>query len=231
MIGEAEILELNLVGAIRLKNLLQNAELERLAALMDTLSGERPGERISDLTSLRWLLENGAPGRIAGQLLGARARPVRALLFDKSATNNWALGWHQDRTIAVRERRSVEGFDTWTVKKGVPHVEPPFEFIERMLTLRLHLDEVDGQNAPLSIARESHRKGKLTTGQIEAVVANCGKLDCLAQRGDVWVYRTSIVHSSKRSSGDRRRRVLQVDYSGDELPGGLDWLVGVSRRS
>jgi hypothetical protein len=53
------------------------------------------------------LSSNGAVGRLAAEAIGAEARPVRAILFDKSPAANWALGWHQDRTIAVRERRDV----------------------------------------------------------------------------------------------------------------------------
>jgi signal transduction histidine kinase len=48
-------------------------------------------------------------------------------------------------------------------------------------------------------------------------------LDCLADAGDVWVYRTPILHASDRAANGRRRRVLQVDYSGDDLPDGLSW--------
>ena len=35
---------------------------------------------------------------------------------------------------------------------------------------------------------------------------------------------TSIVHASERAQNPRRRRVLQVDYASEALPGGLQWL-------
>lgn len=31
--------------------------------------------------------------------------------FDKTAERNWALGWHQDRTVVVRERKETDGYD------------------------------------------------------------------------------------------------------------------------
>src|ERR1700739_3420143 len=43
-------------------------------------------------------------GRLIHAILGRTARPVRAILFDKTPAVNWAVGWHQDRTIAVRAR-------------------------------------------------------------------------------------------------------------------------------
>ena len=33
-----------------------------------------------------------------------------------------------------------------------------------------------------------------------------------------------ILHASNAAETPRRRRVLQIDYSADDLPGGLQWL-------
>ncbi|HEV8390676.1 MAG TPA: phytanoyl-CoA dioxygenase, partial [Dongiaceae bacterium] len=84
--------------------------------------------------------------------MGAAARPVRAVLFDKNADANWSAGWHQDRTIAVRARLETEGYGPWSVKGGAVHVEPPFDILRGMVTMRAHLDDCDEDNAPLLIA-------------------------------------------------------------------------------
>src|SRR5262249_48209390 len=47
---------------------------------------------------------------IAEAALGASAFAVRGLFFDKTPAVNWNLPWHQDLTIAVRERRDVPDF-------------------------------------------------------------------------------------------------------------------------
>ena len=47
---------------------------------------------------------------VAASILGPECLPVRAILFDKNADQNWSLGWHQDRTIAVRQRIDIDGF-------------------------------------------------------------------------------------------------------------------------
>lgn len=134
------------------------------------------------------------------------------------------FGWHQDRTIAVRERFDVAEFDHWSRKADAIHVEPPFEFIERMLTLRIHVDPVPSGNAPLLIAPGSHRLGRIPEERMEAVVDQCGSVACLAEAGDIWVYRTPILHASNRARIKTRRRVLQVDFSADNLPSDLQWL-------
>ena len=144
-------------------------------------------------------------------------------MFDKSADTNWALGWHQDRTIAVRERRDVAGFGPWSVKAGVQHVEPPFEMMEHMVTMRIHLDDVPSDNAPLLIKLGSHRMGKLKENEMSLVTSQNPTMECIASVGDVWIYSTPIVHASAASDSKTRRRVLQVDYAPFDLPSGLEW--------
>lgn len=186
---------------------------------------ERAGVRLFAIAPLRPFLEPaGTVGAIAASVLGQSCRPVRAILFDKTSGANWALAWHQDRVIAVAGRVDVEGFGPWTRKHGALHVAPPFELLARMLTLRLHLDDVPSTNAPLLIAPGSHRLGRIAEADVRAVVERCGVVACTAVAGDVWLYATPILHSSEAATDASRRRVLQVDYAIDELPGGLQWL-------
>ncbi len=196
------------------------AEVTALAALL-SLSDGRPGARLGATPGLATLL--GPADSIARGLLGPASRSVGAKLFDKAPGRNWALGWHQDRTIPVRERRDVPGFGQWTVKDGIPHCVPPFEILERSLTLRIHLDPVGWANAPLLIAPGSHRMGSIAEHDIAATVSRFGAHACLAGPGDVWACRTPILHASERARVPTRRRVLQLLYSADTLPGGLVW--------
>ncbi|WP_420146077.1 phytanoyl-CoA dioxygenase family protein [Sphingobium sp.] len=186
---------------------------------------DQPGIRLVTLPALSAMLSSiGAVGRHAAAHLGEAACPVRAILFDKSAATNWSLNWHQDRTIAVRQRIDTPGFGPWTIKSGIQHVAPPQSLLDRMLTLRIHLDAVDAENAPLLIAPGSHRHGRVSKNAVAPLVARCGTHACLAARGDIWVYATPILHASDTATNPRHRRVLQLDYSADPLPGGLAWL-------
>ncbi len=93
-----------------------------------------------------------------------------------------------------------------------------------MVTLRIHLDDVPADNAPLLIAPGSHRLGRIPASEAAAVAERLGNFACLARRGDVWAYATSILHASARATGHRRRRVVQVDFSAVDLPGRLEWM-------
>lgn len=186
---------------------------------------EQPGVRITGSADLRSLLSpSGAAGSIAAAVLGPSARPVRAILFNKTAGANWSLAWHQDRTICVRTRIDVSGFGPWTVKAGLHHVDPPFDLLTRMVTVRVHLDDVSRTNAPLLIAPGSHRDGAFRIDAVGDVVRRRGIWVCLADAGDVWLYATPILHASRAAVAPRRRRVLQCDFAAEDLPGGLAWL-------
>jgi ectoine hydroxylase-related dioxygenase (phytanoyl-CoA dioxygenase family) len=199
--------------------------IEDLVALLGTLPSDRAGIRLHGIAGLgTWLSPAGAVGGFAAAVLGPECRPVRAILFDKNEAANWSLAWHQDRTIAVRQRREVPGFGAWTVKSGIHHVEPPASLQAGMVTLRLHLDPVPESNGPLLIAPGSHRLGRILEADIPEIVRRCGTATCLAKPGDLWLYATPILHASPAATDPTHRRVLQVDYAVGSLPGGLEWL-------
>ena len=212
-------MQLDRDGAQHFPAALRAAEVAALAGLLSAY-GENArlgaGSGVGRVTA--------AADQIAASLLGPAARPVRAIFFDKTMERNWSLGWHQDRTIAVRARIDTPGFQDWTHKSGIHHVVPPFEILERMLTLRLHLDVTADDNAPLFVAPGSNRLGRIPEPAIPAAVSRCGTAACLAAAGDIWVYSTPILHASERARAPDRRRVLQLLYAAEELPGGLEWL-------
>jgi hypothetical protein len=223
VIVDPDTLRLDPDGAERIRGVIEPFVGDLLAIF--ALPEHRAGFRVSGHRNLQpFLATTGPIGSIAAAELGPRSRAVRAILFDKSAEVNWSLGWHQDRTICVRERIDIPEFGQWTMKNGMQHVCPPFELLSRMLTLRVHLDDVTATNAPLLIAPRSHKFGRVSELETDRVVRACGTAACIAAAGDVWVYATPILHASEAASAPARRRVLQIDFSADDLPGGLEWL-------
>lgn len=212
-------------GAEHLRQWASRHEREAIAVALPPLA-DRPGGRLHATPALAHACgPAGALGKAARRFVGPHCFPVRALLLDKRPGHNWAVGWHQDRTIAVRERIETAGYGRWSIKDGVPHVEPPARILQAMVTLRLHLDDVDVDvdNAPLLIAPGSHTAGRIDEKDVDATVAALGVSACLADAADIWAYATLILHTSQPARRLFSRRVLQVDFADRPLPGGLRW--------
>ena len=175
------------------------------------------------IPAVRSWATSGAASELACAVLGAGAQPVRAILFDKRPEANWPVAWHQDVTVAVRERREVEGYGPWSVKAGVPHVQPPAAVLERMVTVRLHLDDCPPSNGALRVVAGSHRPGKRTPAGVREAVRAGRHVTCAARAGDAVLMRPLLLHSSAPSEAPRHRRVVHVEYASAPLAGGLGW--------
>jgi ectoine hydroxylase-related dioxygenase (phytanoyl-CoA dioxygenase family) len=159
---------------------------------------------------------------LAGSALGAPAFPYRATLFDKSSRANWLVAWHQDTALPVAARVDAAGWGPWTTKAGVLHAMAPADALERVLALRIHLDDSTADNGPLRVVPGSHRDGVLPDAEIDRRVTSGTAVTCLADRGDVLLMRPLLLHASSKAANAAPRRVLHVEYATDRtLPGGL----------
>src|SRR5262249_27712817 len=104
-----------------------------------------------EIPVIQKLAASAAMMDVARAILGSHARPVRGILFDKTPDANWLVAWHQDFSIAVKERMDVAGFGPWSVKAGVTHVQPPRGILANMVTVRLNLDDCFEDNGPLRV--------------------------------------------------------------------------------
>lgn len=171
----------------------------------------------------RELAQSFACRELVKPILGSRARVVRGLYFDKHRDANWKVAWHQDLSIAVRERIEIEGHGPWSIKAGIPHVQPPVEVLENMLTLRLHLDDADETNGALRVLPGTHKHGRLDARQIEYWKQHETAVTCSVKSGGAVVMRPLLLHSSSTAATPRHRRVLHFEYCWVDLPGGLEW--------
>jgi ectoine hydroxylase-related dioxygenase (phytanoyl-CoA dioxygenase family) len=156
-------------------------------------------------------------------ILGASARVVRSLLFDKNPEANWKVPWHQDLAIAVKERRDVAGFGPWSEKAGVTHVQPPVEVLERMVTVRLHLDDCGVENGPLRVLAGSHRLGVIDPGTVGDVRAELPEVSCMVPAGGAVLMRPLTLHASSPAERPGHRRVIHLEFAAGELPDELEW--------
>lgn len=174
----------------------------------------------------RALADHDAIRAIVRAALGAPGFVTRAILFDKSPGANWALGFHQDTVIAVRDRADAEGFGPWSVKAGLWHVRATVGVLDRMITVRVHLDDCPADNGPLTVIPGSHAHGLLRDSDIAVRAERGPHADCLASAGDAVLMRPLLLHASRRSECPRSRRVVHLEFACDALPAPLRWRDG-----
>jgi ectoine hydroxylase-related dioxygenase (phytanoyl-CoA dioxygenase family) len=184
------------------------------AGLRNLLASHPIVRRVARLSSVRTAAE---------AVLGPRCFAVRAILFDKTRQANWKVAWHQDLTIAVRQRRCAVGFTAWSEKHGVVHVQPPVPVLERMLAVRVHLDHCHPENGPLRVLPGSHREGRLAPAAIHRWKTRVSEVHCVAEQGGLVLMRPLLLHASSVAQVASQRRVLHLEFAADDLPGNLEW--------
>jgi ectoine hydroxylase-related dioxygenase (phytanoyl-CoA dioxygenase family) len=162
---------------------------------------------------------------IVEAIIGPNCRAVRGIFFDKTPGANWPVAWHQDLTLAVAERNDIPGWINWSVKAGVHHVQPPVEFLERMVTLRMQLDDCGPGNGPLRVLPGTHRLGRLSAVKFRELRSNIAEESCIMPAGSVLAMKPLILHASSAAKIPNHRRVIHLEYAPrDLLPPELRWI-------
>jgi Phytanoyl-CoA dioxygenase (PhyH) len=162
---------------------------------------------------------------LADKLLNMPTRLVRIIVFDKTKKANWGVPWHQDRTIAVQSRIDIDGYVNWTKKSGRQHVEPPVNVLQKMITLRLHLDNCGHDNGPLSVLSGHYKSGRLNQQELANLISSSTPETITAKKGDVLAMAPLTPHTSSPAITPKHRRVVHLEYSAYDLPAGLQYAM------
>ena len=209
-------------GFTIVSRVLDGFEQQELISLLGPVPGA--GRRgLLALPTISTLARSARLLNLVRRHLPSEPFPVRAIYFDKSPQANWLVSWHQDLTLALHARAEHPGFGPWSMKDGIPHVQPPIELLKQMLTIRLHLDDADEANGALRVLPGSHRLGLLSPSRIQALRSERPDVLCTAAAGDALLLRPLLLHASARSRSPRHRRILHIEYAAFTLPAELRW--------
>ena len=189
------------------------------------LSGRNGGVRNAEkkLSSVNKLVVSPRILSFAAGYVSDNVRLVRSILFNKTQTNNWYVAWHQDKTVAVTKEFDCPGWDSWSIKDGVWHAQPPLAVLNKMVTIRIHLDDVCEASGCLQVVPGSHLVGLLPQNQIAEYTNSQTKVSCLGKKGSALVMRPHLMHSSSKNKTQSERRVLHLEFSSYQLPDGVSW--------
>lgn len=146
---------------------------------------------------------------------------VKSIYFDKPGDSNWFVSYHQDLTISVNKKANIEGFGPWSVKQNQYAVQPPLDILESNFTIRIHLDDTDENNGALRVIPGSHLKGIYRPETIDWTKET--EFTCHVAKGGVMLMRPLLLHASSRTTNDKQRRVIHVEFSRKMLPKPLEW--------
>ena len=156
-------------------------------------------------------------------LLQDDAVAVQCTYFEKSKDQNWLVSVHQDLSIPVQEKVENSSLTGWSAKDGSVFVQPPVNVLEKMVAVRLHLDECGPNDGPLKVVPGSHGLGRLSN-EAALVERNIrGEYICTVQKGAALLIRPLVLHASSKASGNSKRRVLHFVFGPRALPFGLRW--------
>jgi hypothetical protein len=150
---------------------------------------------------------------LAARFVGSGAVPFRATLFDKSADANWLVAWHQDTALPLRAHVDDADWGPWSTKAGVLYAHSPAWALERIVALRVHLDDSTTTNGPLRVLPNTHRLGVMQDHEIERLARERAPVDCTTPAGGVIAMRPLTVHASSKSIDECPRRVLHIEYA------------------
>jgi ectoine hydroxylase-related dioxygenase (phytanoyl-CoA dioxygenase family) len=197
-------------------DVLSPAELEVIGGLVGapSLARSRAGVRhLLDIPEISLLARDSRLLEMAAGALGGQAIPFGATLFDKSIDTNWLVAWHQDRALPVVERIEAPGWGPWSEKSGVLYAHAPAPALERVVALRIHLDDSTMDNGPLRVLPGTHTRGVLTDDEIHGFAERLAPVTCIVPRGGVVMLKPLIVHASSKVRGPMPRRVVHIEYA------------------
>jgi hypothetical protein len=195
----------------------------RLVAFVGGIASEAGSRRLLDETwcaHLAGALRGDARIR---SLLPRNAMAVQCTLFDKSPNRNWLAALHQDLSIPVKDRVNSPECSGWSEKEGHLYVQPPVSVLERLVAVRVHIDDCPAESGALRVVPHSHMEGRVDQARAEALRQHHGETVIPVARGGALAMRPLILHASSKATSLTPRRVLHFVFGPPELPLGLEW--------
>jgi ectoine hydroxylase-related dioxygenase (phytanoyl-CoA dioxygenase family) len=226
-------IELEKNGYSLLTDLYSDSEVSEIIDVLE--SSEKEGNsflKTKDLFAIRQLI-NAVPElkerlfnqkltELLSALFESNCILTKAIYFDKPSESNWFVGYHQDLSISIDKKTELDGYRNWTFKKGQFGVQPPVKILEDTVTIRIHLDRTNKDNGALKIIPKSHLNGIQRIEKTD--LKNESEIICEVEKGGVMLMKPLTFHASNRTTNEKQRRVIHLEFCNHELTEPLNWL-------
>jgi ectoine hydroxylase-related dioxygenase (phytanoyl-CoA dioxygenase family) len=93
--------------------------------------------------------------------------------------------------------------------------------LEQLPAIRIDLDGSDLANGDRRVLPASHALGLLQPERIAAIAQTVPAVTSCVRAGGALCLSPRLVHASSRATEPRHRRIVHLEFSARELPGGL----------
>ncbi|WP_136668297.1 phytanoyl-CoA dioxygenase family protein [Flavobacterium sp. H122] len=176
---------------------------------------------IKEIPELKNLIFNKRLKRIINEIGGSDYFLVKSIYFDKPETSNWVVPYHQDLTIALEEKIETENYINWTSKHNQVAVQPPLPILENIFTVRVHLDDTTKHNGAVKVITSSHKNGIILMNNL--LLDKKEEVECEVSKGGIMLMKPLTLHASTKTTNNKRRRVIHIEFSNQTLPNNLKW--------
>lgn len=108
--------EIFIEGFASVNHFLCNKDITDFRSIFYGIDLKKPGKRnlFKYFPAIKNLARSVDVRKLIEPVLGKGAIAVKALFFDKTPEINWGVSWHQDLTVATKEKFSEDGFSGGT---------------------------------------------------------------------------------------------------------------------
>lgn len=224
--------EIEELGFTTIENIYSTEEVQKIIETINQVDTSKDTFRkSSDLFAIRQFLKevpetqnlifNESLKKVISEIFGKNYFVIKSIYFDKPETSNWYVSYHQDLTISVDKKIELDNFKFWTTKQNQFAVQPPIEILENIYTIRIHLDDTDENNGALKVIEKSHLKKVYRPENIDWTTEK--ETTCNIKKGGIMIMKPLTLHSSSRTTNNKKRRVIHIEFSDTNLPYELNW--------
>lgn len=224
--------EISKKGFTIINDVFSEEEMNQIINVIESIDTSKETFRKSeDLFAIRQFLKevpeshpfifNDNIKKIINEIFGYNYFVVKSIYFDKPEKSNWYVSYHQDLTISVDKKVELDGFGPWTTKQNQFAVQPPIAYLKNIFTIRIHLDDTNENNGALKVVPNSHSKEIYRPETIDWNVER--EEICSVNKGGIMIMKPLILHGSNRTTNQKKRRVIHIEFSNMELPVELGW--------
>jgi ectoine hydroxylase-related dioxygenase (phytanoyl-CoA dioxygenase family) len=226
------ITEINSEGFTIVSNVYSETEINHIISFIENTNTDKDSfRRTANLFAIRQfhkevpetlkLIFNKNVKEIINNIFGNDYFITKSIYFDKPELSNWFVAYHQDLTISVDKKVTIEGYKNWTTKDNQFAVIPPLHILENNFTIRIHLDKTTSKNGALKVINKSHNKEVYRPENINFDIET--ETICEVEKGGIMIMKPLLLHASNKTTDGERRRVIHIEFSNHILPNEIEW--------